>query len=153
MRPKRNLANALAGLGEYARRSPGNLIIEVIFGLMALGLGLALELDALRLGLILLTIVLVMGLEILNTAIESLLDIVQPEFSSAVRRAKDLSAAAVLLAAAGALALGTLLFWEPLGLPAFEIARFFVIAGLALFLLGWALRAITAQQTQDHEQT
>lgn len=153
MSPKnsRSLSNALAGLGEYAQRSRRNFIIEILFGFMALGLGLALELDALRIGLILLTIVLVIGLEILNTAIESLLEIVHPDFSPAVRRVKDLSAAAVLIAAVGALALGALLFWEPLGLPAFEIARFLVIASLALFLLGWALWGITAQQTKpDH---
>lgn len=151
MSPKNSLSQALAGLGEYAQRSRRNLIIEGFCGLSALGLGLALELEALRIALISLTIVLVIGLEMLNTALESLLDIVHPEFSPAVRRVKDLTAAAVLIAAVGALALGALLFWEPLGLPAFEIARFFVIAGLALFLLGWALWGITAAQTKsDH---
>jgi diacylglycerol kinase len=134
---------ALSGLGAYAQRSRRNLIIGGLCGLAALGVGLALELDALRLGLILLTIALVISLEMLNTAIELLLDIVHPDFNSAVKHVKDLTAGAVLIAAIGALALGLLLVWEPLGLPAFELARFFVIAGLGIFLLGWILLSFT----------
>lgn len=138
-----NLVSALSGLGAYAQRSRRNLIAGGLCGLAALGLGLALELDALRLGLILLTIALVIALEMLNTAIELLLDIVQPDFHPTVKRVKDVTAGAVLIASIGALALGLLLFWEPLGLPAFEPARFFVIAGLGIFLLGWILSSLT----------
>ncbi|MCS6937192.1 MAG: diacylglycerol kinase [Candidatus Bipolaricaulota bacterium] len=138
-----NLASALSGLGVYAQRSRRNLVVEGLCGLAALGLGLALQLDALRLGVILLTIALVIALEMVNTAIESLLDVVQPDLHPTVKRIKDVSAGAVLIVSLGAVALGLLLFWEPLGLPAFEIARFFVIAGVGIFLLGWLLSGLT----------
>lgn len=138
-----NFASALSGLGVYAQRSRRNLVIAGLCGLGALGLGLALELDALRLGLILLTITLVIALEMVNTAVESLLDMVQPDFHPMVKRVKDVSAGAVLVAAFGAIAVGLVLFWEPLGLPGFEIARFFVLAGVGIVLLGWLLSSLT----------
>lgn len=149
-----SLASAAAGLRYYARRSRRNLVITSLCGLAALGGALALKLDELRAGLIILTSALVISLEVLNTAIESLLDALQPGFSAAVKRAKDLTAAAVLIAAIGAIALGLLLFWEPLGLPGFDILRFFVLAGLAICLLGILLRSfIQAEAKEPYERS
>jgi len=57
-----------------------------------------------------LAIGLVLSAELLNTAIELLVDHVSPEFSVFAGRIKDISAAGVLVAAAAALVVGALVF-------------------------------------------
>ena len=49
--------------------------------------------------------------EAMNTAVENLCDVVSPQFSWAVKGAKDVAAGSVLLAACAALALGVATFW------------------------------------------
>jgi diacylglycerol kinase len=58
-------------------------------------------------------IVLVLLGEILNTAIEAVLDIVQPEWHQRVEVVKDLAAGAVLVAAVGATVIALLVFVPP----------------------------------------
>lgn len=55
-------------------------------------------------------IVLVWGAEAFNTALEVLADAVHPEQHPGVGRAKDVAAAAVLIAALGAAVIGLLIF-------------------------------------------
>ncbi len=52
--------------------------------------------------------------EALNTAVELLCDVVCVERNEGIRRVKDLAAGAVLLAAAGAVAIGVIIFWPHL---------------------------------------
>lgn len=56
------------------------------------------------------TITLVILLELINTALESIVDLVSPEISTKARVAKDVSAAAVLLSAILAAIVGVVLF-------------------------------------------
>ena len=53
----------------------------------------------------------VLTLELVNIAIERLLDFLQPEYSDKVRIIKDLMAAIVLLASLGAAVIGLIVFW------------------------------------------
>ncbi len=53
----------------------------------------------------------VLTLELINIAIERLLDFLQPEYSDKVRIIKDLMAAIVLLASLGAMVIGLIVFW------------------------------------------
>jgi diacylglycerol kinase (ATP) len=53
--------------------------------------------------------------EAMNTAVESLCDVVSPQFSLAVKSAKDLAAGGVLIAACAAAATGVITFWPYLG--------------------------------------
>ena len=55
-------------------------------------------------------IVAVWTAEALNTAFELLCDVASPEFHPLVKQAKDVAAAAVLIAAAGATIIGLLVF-------------------------------------------
>lgn len=55
-------------------------------------------------------IVMVWTAEALNTAFELLCDVASPEFHPLVKQAKDVAAAAVLIAALGATAIGALIF-------------------------------------------
>ena len=53
--------------------------------------------------------------EAMNTAVESLCDVVSPKYSLAVKCAKDLAAGGVLIAACAAAAIGVITFWPYLG--------------------------------------
>jgi diacylglycerol kinase (ATP) len=59
---------------------------------------------------LILAIVAVWSAEALNTALELLCDVASPEFHPMVKQAKDVAAAAVLIAAVGAIAVGLLIF-------------------------------------------
>ena len=60
-------------------------------------------------GLIILAVIAVWTAEALNTAFEFLADVSKPDFHPMVMKAKDIAAAAVLIAAAGALAIGSII--------------------------------------------
>jgi diacylglycerol kinase len=131
----KSLINAVVGLGVYAVQSRRNLIIGSTVSLIVLAGAWTLRFDAVRIGLVILAIALVMSLEIVNTALELLLNTVYPDHSPTVRRIKDLAAGAVLVAAIGAVALGVVLFWEPLGLPEGARVQPVVLGGLMLSVL------------------
>ena len=101
----------------YAWRVQRNFRVEVALGLLALGLGLWLGVDLVP---ILLVAALVLSLELVNTALEALTDLVSPVYHPLAKRAKDTAAAAVFLASLFALGLGVYLFlpalWARLGL-------------------------------------
>lgn len=59
---------------------------------------------------IVLSIALVLVSELLNTAIEALVDLVSPGYHALAKRAKDAAAAAVLLAAIAAVIIGCTVF-------------------------------------------
>jgi diacylglycerol kinase (ATP) len=59
---------------------------------------------------LILAIVAVWSAEALNTAFELLCDVASPEFHPLVKQAKDVAAAAVLIAVIGAIAVGLLIF-------------------------------------------
>jgi len=61
-----------------------------------------------------LTIALVLILEAVNTAIERVVDLASPGPDPRAKAAKDVSAAAVLIAAAASLAVGWVIFWPRL---------------------------------------
>lgn len=60
-------------------------------------------------GLVAFCIVLVLALEMVNSAIEYMIDHIHPDVAPEIRRAKDVTAAAVLVASAGALIVGLLM--------------------------------------------
>lgn len=60
--------------------------------------------------IIILTCALVMALEAVNTAIETLTDLVSPEYHILAGKTKDVAAGAVLIAAIGAVIIGGLIF-------------------------------------------
>lgn len=57
---------------------------------------------------------LVLGLELVNSAVEALVDLVEPSVHPTAAAAKDLAAAAVLVAAGAALLVGVLVIGPPL---------------------------------------
>lgn len=59
---------------------------------------------------VILCFALVIGLEAVNTALEYLTDLVSPDYHPLAGKTKDVAAAAVLIAALGAVAVGLLVF-------------------------------------------
>lgn len=92
-----------------------NFRIHTIVGLAAIALGIFLGLTTVKIAVIGLTVGLVMGMELLNTAIESVVDLtVKKEYHDLARIAKDCGAAAVLVSAIVSVLVASLLLCPPL---------------------------------------
>ena len=100
---------AFRGLKALVTQEP-NARIHLLATVVALALGLALGLAPLEWCAVALAIALVWLAEAMNTAIETLCDLVHPEHHPLVSRAKDVAAAGVLCAAIGAAAIGGFVF-------------------------------------------
>lgn len=83
----------------YAFSSQRNLKIHLCFAVVAVILGFLLNISEAGWLAVIVCIALVMTLEIVNTAIESVVDLVSPEWQILAKRAKDCAAGAVYLAA------------------------------------------------------
>ena len=100
-----------AGRGVWsALRSEVHLRFHAVATVVVLGLGCYYHLGRLEWALITLAVAGVWTAELLNTAIEALTDLASPDFHPLAGKAKDVAAGAVLLAAAGAVAVGALVF-------------------------------------------
>jgi diacylglycerol kinase (ATP) len=87
----------------YAFLTQRNFRIHVIVGAVAIGLGVALKATVVELAVIGLTIGLVLAMELLNTAIESVVDLtIKQSYHELAKIAKDCAAAAVLVSAVSA---------------------------------------------------
>jgi undecaprenol kinase/diacylglycerol kinase (ATP) len=91
-------------------RTQRHLRFHCCAALLALLLGVYCQLSALQWGLLTLTIAAVIAAELFNTAIESVVDLVSPEWQPLAKAAKDTAAGAVLVIAGAALIIGALLF-------------------------------------------
>jgi diacylglycerol kinase len=99
-----------AGRGLARLLAEPNARIHALAAILAVALGAFVELSGMEWGLVALAIALVFAAEAVNTALESLADAAVPSLHPLVGTAKDLGAAAVLLAALGALAVGVCVF-------------------------------------------
>ncbi len=106
----RSVRFALTGVGIAWRTQP-NFRIEAWLGLLALALTLWLGAALVP---ILLVSAAVLTLELLNTAIEAVVDLASAEHHALAGAAKDLAAAAVLLASLVAVVVGLLVLGPPL---------------------------------------
>ncbi|ABM71421.1 Prokaryotic diacylglycerol kinase [Prochlorococcus marinus str. MIT 9515] len=96
---------------KYTFRNSRNFQIQVIFALFSALLGSILQINKTDYLILLLTVFSVLALEILNTSIESLVDlVVKKKFSNLAKIAKDCSAGAVLLASINSVIIGLSLF-------------------------------------------
>lgn len=110
---RRAFSCAWAGL-RWAFTSQRNLKIHLAFACAAIILGLILGISQAGWLAVILCIMLVMSLEVLNTAVESVVDLVSPEWNELAKHAKDCAAATVYLAAFGSLAVAAVVYLPPL---------------------------------------
>lgn len=105
---------AWAGL-TYAFATQRNFRVHTIIGTIAISLGLFLRIPGFELALIGLTIGLVLTLELLNTAIEAVVDLaVDTQYHELAKIAKDCAAGAVMVSALAAVMVAALLLLPPL---------------------------------------
>lgn len=105
---------AWAGLS-YAFITQRNFRIDVVIGTAAIALGVFLHLSRVEMTVIGLTIALVMGMELLNTALESVVDLtVKNSYHELAKIAKDCAAGAVLVSAIASLLVAGSLLLPPL---------------------------------------
>ena len=98
----------------FTAKSQRNFKIHLGVAAVILYAGVLLRFSRLEFILLLLTVVMVLLTELLNTALEAALNLVETRHHPVVRHAKDIAAGAVLLAVMGAIAVGALLFWPKL---------------------------------------
>ena len=100
---------------KYAFSTQRNFRVHVVFTLVALALGFLLELNKSDLAIMTLTATSVLLVELLNTAIESVVDLaIGKRFHPLAQIAKDCSAGAVLVASISSLLIAILLLFPPL---------------------------------------
>ena len=101
----RSFGFAFEGISYLIRTQP-NTRIELAIGGAVLLLATWLGISALEWAVLVLTIVLVLAMEALNTSMELAVTLASPERHPLAKAAKDVSAAMVLIAAAGSLIVG-----------------------------------------------
>jgi diacylglycerol kinase (ATP) len=84
--------------------------IHLFISIIAIALGACFDISLVKWALLILTIALVIICEILNTALEMLVDKISPEYNLTAGKIKDLTAGAVLISAIAAAAIGCLIF-------------------------------------------
>lgn len=99
----------------YAFQTQRNFRIHTVIGILAVSLSLILQLSPVKIAIIGLTIGSVMAMELLNTAIESIVDLsVGQSFHELAKIAKDCAAGAVMIFALAAVLVASILILPPL---------------------------------------
>ncbi|MYC97188.1 MAG: diacylglycerol kinase family protein [Caldilineaceae bacterium SB0661_bin_32] len=104
-----SLAFAIAGMN-HALKSQRNLRIHFTVAAAVVIAGLVLRISRTEWAVVVTLIALVIGLELLNTAIEALVDLASPVPHPLAKVAKDTAAGAILVAAVGSAIVGLLVF-------------------------------------------
>jgi diacylglycerol kinase len=94
----------------HAIKTQRNLWIHFIIGVGVLVFALRLNVSFLELAILVLTIFGVISLEMINTSIEEMVNILSPAQRQEAALVKNIAAAAVLLAVAGAVLVGAIIF-------------------------------------------
>lgn len=125
----------------HAWRTQPNVRFHVVAAVAVLAAALALRLPPLAIAALVLVVGLVLVAELLNTALETAVDLVSPEYHPLAKIAKDVGAGAVLAAAATAVAVGALVFGGHLSGGALERSGGFLPADVLFggMLLGVGL--------------
>lgn len=98
----------------YVIRTQHNAWIHALISLAVFVLGLWLRLPRRDWAILILTIMTVWMAEFMNTALEAVVDMTMPDPHPLAKVAKDVSAAAVLVGATGAILIGLLILGPPL---------------------------------------
>ncbi|MFC1649517.1 diacylglycerol kinase family protein [Patescibacteria group bacterium] len=105
----KSFSYAWQGLKLCFRYEP-NFRIHLIFAAGAIAFGWVLGLESVEWLMLVMTIFLVIILELLNTVLEAIVDLVSPDIKPAAKKAKDVSAAMVLVSAIFSIVVGLILF-------------------------------------------
>lgn len=106
----KSFAYALDGIG-FMLRTQHNAWLHAVATAAVIVLAVVLQVSASDWRWLVAAMATVWVAETINTAVEYVCDVVSPGYNEAVKRAKDIAAGGVLLAAIGAFAIGVLTFW------------------------------------------
>lgn len=106
----RSLRFAWKGISTLAKEEQ-SFRIQVVAALVVLAAILLLKLQRSETALLLVVTTSVLVLELLNSAVERLVDLFKPRIHHYAEEIKDLMAGAVLVSSIGALLVGVLVFW------------------------------------------
>ena len=109
----RGLSLAWRGLA-YTWRTQGHMRFHVFAGMVALAAGWLVRLSGLEWLILIMAIGAVISAEVMNTAIEFAVDLVEPHFHPLAGISKDIAAGAVLVTVLQAVLVGLFLFGPPL---------------------------------------
>lgn len=113
MSKKRSLAKSFAfafeGIREAFKREP-NFRTHILIAIVASGIAIYLNFTVIEWIILFFTVATVIVAELINTAVESLVDLVSPDIRQEAKLAKDVLAAAVFVTALLAVVIGLLLF-------------------------------------------
>ncbi|HEV2261309.1 MAG TPA: diacylglycerol kinase, partial [Candidatus Rubrimentiphilum sp.] len=96
----------------YATRTQPDLRVHLVIAALVLVATMLLRLDRLYIIAIIITIVIVLSLELLNTAVEAVVDLLTVAHHPLAKTAKDAAAGAVFVASTGAMFVGYLVFYQ-----------------------------------------
>lgn len=95
---------------KYAYRNEQNLAVDVGIAILVVIAGLIFKVSTVEWVILVLTIGLVISCELINTAIEAVVDLVTEEYHPLAKVAKDTSAASVFIFAIVAVIIGLIIF-------------------------------------------
>lgn len=91
-----------------------NLQVQLVAALVVIVAGFYFSVTAGEWCILILCIGMVLGFELLNTALENLVDLVQPERHPLAGKVKDIAAASVLIVSITSLIISLIIFWKHL---------------------------------------
>lgn len=104
----------------YAFLTQRNFKIHTAFAVAAVLLGFLLQIPQWSWLAVILCIMVVFSLEVVNTAVEAVVDMVSPEWHELAMRAKDCAAGAVFVSAIGSLVVAAIVYIPPVAELAFQ---------------------------------
>lgn len=109
-RIRKSFSRAFVGLARLIR-DEHNARIHTLITVGVFIAAFALKVDRIEAAILFIAVIMVFGMEIINTAIEDLLDHLHPQHHMRVARIKDAMAGAVLVSAIIATVVAGLIFW------------------------------------------
>ncbi|NQZ29007.1 MAG: diacylglycerol kinase family protein [Mycoplasmatales bacterium] len=106
---QRKFLYALIGLWITIKEEK-SLLMHIFITTIVVGLGVWVKLSLINWSILIITIAIVMGFEVLNTAMEALVDMISFQYNLKVKKVKDIAAGATLLVAIAAIIVGMLIF-------------------------------------------
>jgi diacylglycerol kinase (ATP) len=94
----------------YALTNDQNLVIHFIIASLVISASILLQVNPFEMGILGVTILVVIGAEMMNSAIEKMVDLITKEHRQEAKIAKDVSAGMVLLTSIGSAVIGVLIF-------------------------------------------
>lgn len=108
-RLKHSFKYAFKGVG-HAFKYEQNFFIHILMAVLAIILGVVLKISKIEWLVLIIIIGLVLAFELINTALESLVDLVTKEYNELAKVTKDTAASAVLVLAIMSVIIGIIIF-------------------------------------------